>query len=203
MKIGRGRVYYWDTSVFLHWLSDPVKEKNVIDAIEQIVQASERNEAVIITSTITRIEVLRHKMDTATAEKFDALFPHAVEWVSVTPPIARIAHEIRNYYHSQNPPKKIKTPDCIHLASAIGTPADEMHALDEDDLLVLTENVLGGKYKLKIIKPTIVLPPLLAAAEQATADQAIDAAKKQEEPPADTAGLRRDVQGAPADSHET
>lgn len=161
MKIGRGRTHYWDTCVFLHWLSDPVKDKNVIDAIEDIVRASERGDATIFTSTITCIEVLRGHLSVDAAEKFVALFPRAVEWVNVTPTIAQIAHDIRDYYHSRLPQKKLKTPDCIHLATAIANSADEMNTLDKPDMLSLNENVLGGKYKLKIIRPVLILPPLL------------------------------------------
>jgi predicted nucleic acid-binding protein len=166
MKIGRKLTLYWDACIFLHWLSDPVKDKSVVDGIEDVVKMSERGDATIFTSVITRIEVLRGKMADDVADKFTALFPRAVEWVNVDPRIAQMAHDIRDFYHAPDK-RDMGLPDCIHLATAIIWEADEMHTLDgsshklrRHDLIPLSGNVLGGRYKLKIIKPVRVLPLL-------------------------------------------
>lgn len=163
MKIGRGRTFYWDTCIFLHWLSDPVKDQQVVDGIEDIVQMSERGDATIFTSTITRIEVLRSKLSADAAEKFVKLFPRAVEWVNVDPRVAQLAHDIRNFY-SEPGKRDMGTPDCIHLATAIIYAADEFNTLDgsgkkrRHDLIPLSENIMGGKHKLPIRKP-VRIPP--------------------------------------------
>lgn len=164
MKIGRGRTFYWDTCIFLHWLSDPVKDRDVVDGIEDVIAMTERGNAVIFTSTITRIEVLRAKLTDDAAEKFVKLFPRPVEWVNVDPRVAQLAHDIRSFY-SVPDMKDMSVPDCIHLATAIIYEADEMHTLDgsgkqrRHDLIPLSGNVMNGKYKLPIVKPRRVPPP--------------------------------------------
>lgn len=168
MRIGRVPSFYWDACIFLHWLSDPQKDQAVVDGIEDIVAMSERREVTIFTSTITRIEVLRSKLDDDTAGKFVSLFPRAVEWVNVDPGIAAIAHDIRNFYHVPEM-ADMGTPDCIHLATAIVWEAAEMHTLDGSSkrqrrhgLLPLSGKVMGGKYPLIIKKPQRAPPPLFA-----------------------------------------
>jgi hypothetical protein len=163
MKIGRGVTFYWDTCIFLHWLSDPVKDKGVVDGIEDIVKMSERGDATIFTSVITRIEVLRAKMTDDAAMQFLKLFPRAVEWVNVDPRVAQLAHDIRNHY-SEPDKRDMATTDAIHLATAIIFEADELNTLDGSgkkrrlDLIPLSENVMSGRYKILIRKPVRILP---------------------------------------------
>jgi predicted nucleic acid-binding protein len=191
MKIGRGLSFYWDTCIFLHWLSDPVKDRAVVDGIEDIVKMSERGDATIFTSTITRIEVLRSRLSDDAAEAFVKLFPRAVEWVNVDPRIAALAHDIRNFY-SEPGKREMGTPDCIHLATAIIYEADEMNTLDgsgkkrRHDLIPLSGDVMGGKYKIVIRKPVRMSGPpppesptpplfrLLATSENADANAGSD-----------------------------
>jgi predicted nucleic acid-binding protein len=172
MKIGRrGISYYWDTCIFLHWLSDPQKDQGVVDGIEDIVKLSERGDATIFTSVITRIEVMKSKMTIDAIEKFNLLFPTAVEWVNVDPGISLMAHDIRDFYHEPTV-RDMGLADCIHLATAIVYNADEMHTLDgsgdrkrRHDLIPLSGKVMGGRYSLNIRKPEkpITPPPPLFA----------------------------------------
>jgi predicted nucleic acid-binding protein len=165
----RGIAYYWDTCIFLHWLSDPQKDQAVVDGIEEIVKLSERGDAIIFTSVITRIEVMNSKLDRDGKDKFNLLFPSAVEWVNVDPGISLLAHDIRDFYH--DPAKRdMGIPDSIHLATAILSQADEMHTLDgsgekkrRHGLIPLSGKVMGGKYTISIrkpVKPVTPLPPL-------------------------------------------
>jgi predicted nucleic acid-binding protein len=166
MKSGRrGTIFYWDTWVFLHWMVDPVKDKSVVDGIEDIVKMSERGDATIFTSTITRVEVLRSHMTSAAADAFIGLFPRAVEWVNVDPRIAELAHDIRSFY-SEPGKREMGTVDCIHLATAIIYEANEMNTGDGDGkrkrhtLIPLSGNVMDGKYKIVIRKPVrMPVPP--------------------------------------------
>ena len=68
MKSGR-YWHYWDSCVFLHWLSDPNKDAAVVDGIEDIIMSVERGEAGVMTSVIMRIEVLRSRLDKKQAAK--------------------------------------------------------------------------------------------------------------------------------------
>jgi predicted nucleic acid-binding protein len=161
MKSGR-YLHYFDTCIFLHWLSDPQKDAAVVDGIEDIVLAAERQQSVVIvTSVITRIEVLNTRLAPDAAARFSRMFGQfTVQSVNVDPRIAQLAHDIRDYYMSQTPIVKMATPDCIHLATAIHFECDEMNTLDggglrprPNDLITLSENVMGGKYAIPIRKP--------------------------------------------------
>ena len=160
MKSGR-YWHYWDSCIFLHWLSDPDKDAAVVDGIEDIVMSVERGEAGVMTSVVTRIEILRSRLDKKQATTLFKLFVRpGIQQINVDPRVAQLAHDIRDFYASSSPPVSIRTPDCIHLASAIIYEADEMNTLDgagkrrrPHDLISLSENVMGGKYKLPIRKP--------------------------------------------------
>jgi PIN domain len=69
---------------------------------------------------------------------------------------AGLAHDIRDHYVAAGN-KGIKTPDAIHLATAILYRATEFHTFDER-LLDLSGNV--GGHGLKICKPEAKNPQL-------------------------------------------
>lgn len=160
MKSGR-YWHYWDSCIFLHWLSDPQKDAAVVDGIEDIVRLVERGDSGVMTSVITRIEILRSRLDKKHVTSFIKLFSRpGIQQINVDPRVAQLAHDIRDYYASQQPPVKFWTPDCIHIASAILYEADEMNTLDgagkrrrPNDLITLNENVMGGLHRLVIRKP--------------------------------------------------
>jgi PIN domain len=168
MKSGR-YIHYFDTCIFLHWLSDPQKDADVVDGIEQIVTNAEQHGSVIIvTSVITRIEVLNARMAPDAADRFNSMLGQfVVQTVNVDPRVAQLAHDIREFYMLQTPAIKIATPDCIHLATAIHFECDEMNTLDgsgkhprASDLLRFSGNVMGGKFTIPITKPRKVPPPM-------------------------------------------
>jgi PIN domain nuclease of toxin-antitoxin system len=167
MKSGK-YLHYFDTCIFLHWLSDPQQDADVVDGIkETIVNAEQHRTVIIVTSVITRIEVLNAKLPPAGAELFRKMLGQsAIQSVNVDPRIAQLAHDIRDFYISQTPAIKLATPDCIHLATAIHFECDEMNTLDgggqrkrPGDLLTLSGNVMGGKYAIPIKKPHKAPPP--------------------------------------------
>lgn len=161
MRNGR-YLHYFDACVFLHWLADDPKDAVLIAGIEDTILAAEKHgTAIIVTSTITRIEVLQRKMTADAADRFaQMLRQFTIQSANVDPLVAELAHEIRNHYHSRTPPIKLETPDCIHLATAIAYECDEMNTLDgagcrkrPADLISLSENVIDGKYKIRITPP--------------------------------------------------
>jgi hypothetical protein len=164
--------HYWDTCIFLHWLSDPQKDAAVVDGIEHIVREVERGHAGVMTSVITRIEILNTRIENKEADAFFKLFSRpSMQQVNVDPRIAQVAHDIRTFYASQEPPVRFWTPDCIHLATAVVYEADEMNTLDgagprrrPGDLLSLNAKVMGEKYRLPIRKPLRQQASILAGA---------------------------------------
>jgi hypothetical protein len=163
MKTGRPS-YYWDTCIFLHWITDLVKIPGVIEGIEDTIKAAERGDAIIISSIITRIEVLRSDMTADQAETFLRLREREyIQWVNVDSRVAVRAHDFRNYYKVLD--KAPHVPDSIHVATATLFDVTEMNTLDGSskkkrrfDLLPLSGNVMGGQYKLVIKQPERVVP---------------------------------------------
>jgi predicted nucleic acid-binding protein len=182
-KSGRRFTYYWDACIFLHLLSDPVKDPAVIEGIEDTIKSAERGDSVILTSIITRIEVLRAKLTDEQADRFLRLREREfVQWVNVDPRIASVAHDIRSFYVAKSPGKAPPwTPDCIHLATAIVFEVGEMHTLDGSgkrkrpiDLLTLNGNVMDGKYPLTIQKPLRPAAPFQFSPAVGDADENLD-----------------------------
>lgn len=206
MKSGR-YWHYWDSCIFMHWFSDPKKDAAVVDGIEEIVRQVERGEAGVMTSVITRIEVLNCKMEKEYVERFFKLFSRpSMQQVNVDPRVAQLAHDIRDHYASLAKPVKLWTPDCIHLATAIIYEADEMNTLDgagkrrrPSDLVSLSGSVMG-QHKLTIRKPLRQQGSILAGAKP------LEIAKKtSEETEPQSASqnplrFRRNVEGVSANS---
>lgn len=149
--------YYWDANVLIAYIKGKGKGENRTDeemeGIYDVVQEVKDNKAVIVTSTLTSTEVFAGKLTNEQRQRYNDIYarPSTVQ-VDVYPNISKMASEIREYYHDKG--KKIHTPDAIHLATAILTEVDCMHAFDGDDLLKLDGNVMG--HDLKICKPQLL-----------------------------------------------
>ena len=149
----RGKpIFYWDANIFLAWLKDERENRKPgeMEGLAEIVAIMDRQEAIMMTSVITRTEVLESTLPDQAQNIFNKIFerPNIVS-VDVTVPISNMAHAIRDYYRQNG--RSLKTADCLHLATAIQHQADELHTFDEDDLISLNGNVAG--HKLIICKP--------------------------------------------------
>ena len=157
--VGR-KVYYWDASLFLAWLTNEPREAAVMEGIAEVARDVNDNKAVLITSVITLTEVLEARLSDEARQKFRDLFKRRnVKQINVDQRIAQLAQEIRQHYSQQNPSVRIETPDSIHLATAILYKADELHTTDgsgkrkrPSDLISLSGNVTG-RYPLQIVLP--------------------------------------------------
>lgn len=149
----RGKpIYYWDANIFLAWLKDERlnRKPGEMEGLTEVVAMIDRQEAIMMTSVMTRAEVLESSLPPRTQNLFDKIFdrPNVVS-VDLTAPISNLAHQIRDHYRQNS--RSLKTPDSIHLATAINCKADEFHTFDEGDLIPLNGNVAG--YRLIICKP--------------------------------------------------
>lgn len=163
-------VNYWDACIFYEWLG----KESVSDAkrggLDEILGDNEQQRNLIITSSITHLEVLPRKLGEKGASDeqdylslFDSVHFHEIE---VSGNILLRAREIRDYYYSPLASgvfKMMDLGDCIHLATASIYGASEFHTRDRDskgskvpllDLYALSGNPkLCGKYDLAIISP--------------------------------------------------
>lgn len=163
--------YYWDACIFYEWLGKEPVDAAKKDAIQDILDANEKQENLIITSVASHLEVLPRKLgEKGAADEedylalFDAVHFHEIE---ISTNIILRAREIRDFYYSplsgESGYKMMDLGDCIHLATASIHAADEFHTRDCDKkgnkvpllkLYEITGNPrLCGKYDLKIISP--------------------------------------------------
>jgi len=142
--------YYWDAGLFIAWLKDEKRKSGDMEGLAEVVSMIERKDAVLITSVISRTEVLESTLTQENKGEFDKIFQRTnCKMVDLNAPISELAHDIREYYKASS--KVLGTPDCQHLATAIAFGCDELHTFDEKDMIPLSGNV--AERNLIICKP--------------------------------------------------
>jgi len=141
----RPRVY-WDACIFIHWL----KATGELGVDEQF-RRLDAKELTAVTSVLTVVEVLECDIPPERKHLLPILKqnPDKLTIVQVGWKEAENAHEIRSHY-KETTEAKVKTPDAIHLATAVLTECDVFYTLDEK-LTKLPE--AGVLYGLKIEVP--------------------------------------------------
>lgn len=121
-----------------------------MEGLAEVVWMVDRNQANILTSVITKGEVLQSSLSVSARTSFINIFnrPNIVA-VDLTNQIAELSGFIRDYYVSRS--QKMSLGDAQHLATAIAYKVDEFHTFDEDDLIPKSGNIAG--HKLIICKP--------------------------------------------------
>ena len=157
------KIVYWDSCIFLAWLKNENRPEGEMANLMNVVQEIENGNLHLITSVITKAEVLLKRSGEGVADKFNTLFKRSnIDIVNVDERIATRAGEIREHYIEESETDK-KPPlgfaDTFHLATAIVLNASEFHTFDagkkEDrGLLDLSGNVAG--FPLTIKKPSTV-----------------------------------------------
>lgn len=126
--------------------------------IEEVIRMVDNSEVALITSVITRIEILRGKLtDDITNKYLDTLKNNPnIEEIEVHRYVAQKAHEIRSFYKKEG--RNISTPDVIHIATAISGNANEFHTFDGDGKKkgLLGYNGDDGVNNLVITKPKAI-----------------------------------------------
>ena len=153
-------IYYWDACVFIDWLmsSKSSRTSEEMNGISSVAQLIDKNQAILVASSIVRIEILACTLYEETQEKLTQLFMRKnFQEIAVDKRIASLAHDIRNFYQQEKQNAiNIKTPDAIHLATAIHYQVNQFHTFDgkrKRGLLRLSGNVAG--HNLKICKPQV------------------------------------------------
>jgi predicted nucleic acid-binding protein len=149
-------LYYWDACVFLGLLTND-KDENEMLGVLQVAEQFQQSKVIIMTSTITRIEVLSSHLSDEQKQTFQKVFMRSnFQEHAVDIRVANIAHNIRDHYIQNRPSKiSVKTPDSIHLATAIHYKADEMHTFDgkKKGGLIRFSGIVADKYSLQINPP--------------------------------------------------
>ncbi|EQD51504.1 hypothetical protein B1B_10993 [mine drainage metagenome] len=152
---GNNPLYYWDTCLFLAWLKDEARTSGEMDGVREVVERSKRRDCRLMTSVLTTVEILQAKIPAGVDTLLSGLMKRMLR-VGVDTKVAQLAHDIRNHFAKEDD-RSLKTPDAIHLASAILHRADEFHTFDEQ-LIAMSDNVAG--HRLVICKPIARNPQL-------------------------------------------
>lgn len=158
---------YWDSCVLIAFLQDEKRDKNEMAGIDEMVRAIDKGSAILMTSVLSRIEVLECKLTESQKAKFGQMLnKRSIQSIAVTMRVVERASEIRNYYAKTG--QTVSTPDAIHLATAMLYEAEGFYTFDGAgakkksrsalSLVPLNGNVAG--YKLKI-QPPLGTPSLL------------------------------------------
>jgi predicted nucleic acid-binding protein len=158
------KLYYWDSCIYLAWILNEQTHGAVhLDAIAQIAKDNFELKNVIITSTITLVEVTYAKLNQQQRDQYQQSFrPDSHLPYDLDKKIAEKARVLRERF--LNEPKKLATPDAIHLATAIVHGVDEFHTFDngKKDARFVGLLDLNGDSRidnLKVCKPLIPKPP--------------------------------------------
>lgn len=123
----QGETVALDTSPFIFFIE---KHATYADVLRPFFQAVDRGESRILTSAVTLLEVLVHPIrhgDEALAHQYNdiLLTSDNISTVPVTPSTAQTAAELRAEHN-------LKTPDAIHLATALDHKAAAFLTNDRD-----------------------------------------------------------------------
>jgi predicted nucleic acid-binding protein len=155
---GKLPVVYWDSCVFIAWLMNESRVSEEMEGLRQVVSLFDNNRIILLTSTLIRTEILACTLSSETKEKFAQLFKRQnFQETAINQRVSSLAHDIRNFYKTASPSISIKTPDALHLATAIHYQAEEFHTFDGSGnrgLLRLGNSV--ANYPLVICKPRAI-----------------------------------------------
>ena len=132
--MSKTKIYYWDACIYLAWIKneEAIYGKDRMEAIQKILKDNFERNAVIITSTLTIVEVLSADLTSEQEELFHKSFrPSDHIRYDLDPPIALKARDFRKRCLDDKSGKTLATPDAIHLATAVICGADEFLTFDK------------------------------------------------------------------------
>lgn len=130
---GKTICYYWDANIFIAWLTNEKREADDIAGVKAHVEAIDQREAHLATSVLTLTEVLEVGVTREKRDQLKRLFQREhCHLIDVNSEIAELAHDIRVI--GQKEGRKIRTPDAIHMATAIFFGCPKFYTFDEAHL---------------------------------------------------------------------
>jgi predicted nucleic acid-binding protein len=147
-------IIYWDSAVFIaYFTQEPTRTKEELAGIDQVVDAFDKGNCILVTSMISKTELLAPKLGAKNYARLSALWKRKqFQPVEVTEAIIDLANEIRGFYSAKGE-KVPATPDSIHLATAIKSVVNVFQTFDggrKRGLLQLDGNVAGYNLSIKV-----------------------------------------------------
>ena len=152
---------HWDTCVFLSWLKEDNRTPEEREGIAYWARRAEAGDALIVTSSITFVEILRSKIGDDVHSRFMRWAKRYVRTYMVDRSVIRRAHDLRDYFAREKTAGRRKgmlaTADAIQLATAVVARCSEFHTFDANDkpgaLGLLPLNGKIPNVGLKICRP--------------------------------------------------
>ncbi len=144
-------IVYWDSCIFISLIE---KTPGRIDIIDELVTIAQNGELLIVTSTLTEAEVIQWPEDGISQEESNRKIADFFKnpWIIRRAVDTRVIGTTRRLRMTTQP--KLKTPDAIHIATALIHEVAAFHTYDRKHLIskdgLLSDN---GKYFLKISEP--------------------------------------------------
>jgi predicted nucleic acid-binding protein len=150
-------VYYWDSNIWITYFNEGRQHPDVFERIEELLAMVKRKQVIIITSVITRAELLELHIGPQNLRFYDDQFSRPnVRDQPVTRSITSLASDYRSHFRTLR--KAGKFADALHLATAVDNKVDELHTTDADDLLPCDgDTMLRGT---RVIRPVSSTPGL-------------------------------------------
>lgn len=146
---------YWDANAFLGYLKG---EEDKVDVCTSILESAERGECVILTSSVTFVEVVHYGRRLGVTQDVeeeikDFFRREFIEVVSVDRLVAEAAREMLWRVPA------LKNKDALHFATAYQFEADVLETYDSD-LLTLDGQAIGGR-EVRVAEPHIAQVALI------------------------------------------
>lgn len=154
--------FYWDSAPIIAWITDEKRaDPAEMAGLAEVVDLVDRGKAILMTSVLWRAEVLDAQFSASQRKVLEEAFSsNLIVELAIDTRVMQLTGEIRNFHRANKVNKatigNIRTPDAIHLASAIHYGATEFHTFDgkkskggnSAGLITLNGNVAGRVLKI-------------------------------------------------------
>jgi len=120
-----------------------------MEGLTEIVREIDSKKAILITSAISLTEVLEGDLTDEQRRRYELSLKRPTTVIqNLDRRVSEVAGEVRSYYRQKG--IKLKSPDAVHLATALMLKVDELHTFDQG-LLRFNGDLMG--HNIKICKP--------------------------------------------------